>query len=154
MLPDPRCSRPLRGRDHLVVYVGWLKHAHFDLKRTFDVLWLLQLLRWAFRSDDWWQLVAPRELYFMLEILLHWLVTDPELWLEHLIVANAWTSVRRVMQSQPWGEATSIPPAMDARVFMIPLRGRRVPWNATDLAIRDGSVLNSTSSSPTPDCMD
>ena len=66
MLPDPRRSRPRRGRDHPVVYVGWLKHAHFDFKRTFDVTWPFQLLRWAFRSDDWWQLVAPRESSFRL----------------------------------------------------------------------------------------
>ena len=39
MLSDPRLSHPRRGRDHPAVYVGWLKHAHFDLKRTFDVSW-------------------------------------------------------------------------------------------------------------------
>ena len=71
MLPDPRRSRPRRGRDHPVIYVGWLKHPHFDFKRTFDVSWPLQLLRWAFRSDDWWQLVAPRELSFKLMMPLY-----------------------------------------------------------------------------------
>ena len=61
-LPDPRHIPFRRGQDHPVIYIGWLKHAHFDFKYTFDAPWPGQLLQWAFRSDDWWQLVSPRKL--------------------------------------------------------------------------------------------
>ena len=61
---------------------------------------------------------------------------------EHLIEANALTPAGRVMRSQAWGEATSIPPDVDARVCLIPLRDGMVLWNRTDLDMTDGTPRN------------
>ena len=63
---------------------------------------------------------------------------------EHLIEANAVTPAGRVMRSQAWGEATSIPPDVDARVCLIPLRDGMVLWNITDLDTSDGVSMKST----------
>ena len=63
---------------------------------------------------------------------------------EHLIEANALTPAGRVMRSQAWGEATSIPPDVDMRVCLIPLRDGVVLWNATDVDIVNSVQRNST----------
>lgn len=95
-LPDPRPYAFARGQDHPAIYAGWLKHANYDFKRTFDWPWTIQLTSLAFRSDDWWYYASPN----------------------NLIEANASTPAGQVMQSQDWGHATSIPPRVDEGVCM------------------------------------
>ncbi|KAL8988308.1 MAG: hypothetical protein Q9177_002596, partial [Variospora cf. flavescens] len=109
-LPDPRHIPFRRGQDHPVIFIGWLKHAHFDVKYTFDLSWPFQLTRKAFRSDDWWQLVSPH----------------------NLLEADLSTVAGRVMQSQDWGHATSIPPKVDHDVCSVPLREGQIAMNSSD----------------------
>ena len=63
---------------------------------------------------------------------------------EHLIEANASTPAGLVMRGQLWGEATSIPPHVDARVCLIPLQDGLVLWNVTELDFAGVAPLNST----------
>ena len=66
---------------------------------------------------------------------------------DNLIEANETTQAGRVMQSQEWGEATSIPPRVNGGVCTIPLRNGLIALNGSDLAeaggfrLDDGSLL-------------
>ena len=125
-----------------MVYIGWLKHAHFDRKLTFDWPFWGQLLKIAFRSDDWWQFVESREpIIFPRTIQL--LITEFEL--GYFIEASGSMLAGRVMQSQDWGHATSIPPNVDEGICSKSTISGVHQDNSSSLVEEIGNLLNGTS---------
>lgn len=55
-------SDGLQGRDHPKVYVAWSKHAHFQTPLTRWVDPFSQLMKWAYRGEDWWYFPVEGEL--------------------------------------------------------------------------------------------
>ena len=62
--------------------------------------------------------------------------------IDDLIEANESTRAGRIMQSQEWGEATSIPPRVNGEVCTIPLRNGLIAVNSSDLAEAAGFGLD------------
>ena len=138
MSPDPRIFAGPPGQDHPVVYVGWLKHPHFDSKDTFPWGWLVQLSNKAFRSDDWWLLVDRSTLKNAGSSHIH---THSLILSAYLIEASAATVPGRIMGTQDWGEADSIPPKVDHGICTVSLQEGFVMMNNTGKSL---SFFNET----------